>query len=134
METRDILNWRGDVVGHMSLPEGTAEEVWAYRLAPYAVAPAPTPALAEVVKGRILSAMDFGKDLIATYGTQNVLAGRTSSDIRTLILKLQTLQLLLMSGSLYSALAELQNIQPDSLVTQQDLDTFASRIRAYLGI
>ena len=41
METRNILNYNGDVVGQLSLPIGTAEEVWQEKLAPYAAPPAP---------------------------------------------------------------------------------------------
>ena len=39
METRNILNYLGQVVGQLSLPEGTSEATWAERLAPYAIPP-----------------------------------------------------------------------------------------------
>ena len=44
MEKRDILNYLGEKIGELELPEGTSEEVWAAKLAVYAVAP---PTLAE---------------------------------------------------------------------------------------
>lgn len=36
---RDVLNYLGEKVGELELPDGTSEEVWAAKLAPYAVAP-----------------------------------------------------------------------------------------------
>lgn len=39
METRNILDWQGNVIGTMEMPTGTSEEVWAARLAPFAVEP-----------------------------------------------------------------------------------------------
>jgi hypothetical protein len=35
METRDILNHLGQVIGHMELPDNTPEEIWAEKLAVY---------------------------------------------------------------------------------------------------
>lgn len=39
METRNVLDWQGNVIGTMSLPIGTAESVWSERLAKFATAP-----------------------------------------------------------------------------------------------
>lgn len=43
MESRDILNHLGAVVGQLELPVGTPEEVWAERLAFFAKAPESAP-------------------------------------------------------------------------------------------
>jgi hypothetical protein len=43
MESRDILNHLGQVIGQLELPSGTAEEVWAERLAFFAKAPETAP-------------------------------------------------------------------------------------------
>lgn len=40
MAKRNILNHLGQVIGELELPDGTSEEVWTKKLAPYAVAPA----------------------------------------------------------------------------------------------
>lgn len=37
--TRDILDYQGNVIGELSLPDDTSEAVWTAKLAPYAVAP-----------------------------------------------------------------------------------------------
>lgn len=39
MENRNILDWQGNVIGVMSLPNFTPEPVWAAKLAPYAKPP-----------------------------------------------------------------------------------------------
>lgn len=39
METRNILDWQGNVIGVMSLPNWTSEAVWQSKLAPYAKPP-----------------------------------------------------------------------------------------------
>jgi len=39
VETRDILNYLGAVVGQLTLPSDTSEEAWATALAPYALPP-----------------------------------------------------------------------------------------------
>jgi len=40
METRNILNYLGDVIGSLTLPDSTSEEVWEEKLLKYASAPA----------------------------------------------------------------------------------------------
>ena len=39
MEKRNILDYQGNVVGELELPEGTSEQEWQKKLAVYAVAP-----------------------------------------------------------------------------------------------
>lgn len=39
METRDCLNYLGQKVGELQMPEGTSEEIWAKKLAPFAQPP-----------------------------------------------------------------------------------------------
>lgn len=56
METRNILNYLGDVIGQLELPDGTSEEIWAEKLAVYAVAPA-TPIIADVTPRQIRQAL-----------------------------------------------------------------------------
>lgn len=39
METRDIFDYLGAVIGTLTMPDGTTEEQWQQALAPYASAP-----------------------------------------------------------------------------------------------
>ena len=86
------------------------------------------------VQGKILAAMDFGKDIMSQYGARNVLSGKTVAEVRTISDKLNNLQTLLLSGSLHVALDEIANTVPDALVTQADLDEFTLKIQDYLGL
>jgi len=86
------------------------------------------------VTTRIKAAMAFGTNLMAEYGAQNVVSGKTVANIMTLSTKLATLQSLLQSGSLYAALDEIDRITPDALLTQATKDQFKVKIRKYLGI
>ena len=40
MESRNIVDFNGDIIGQLELPEGTSEQSWADHLAPYAINPA----------------------------------------------------------------------------------------------
>ena len=43
METRNILNSSSSVIGTLTLPDGTSEDIWTAMLAPYALASTPLP-------------------------------------------------------------------------------------------
>jgi hypothetical protein len=83
---------------------------------------------------RITAAMDFGKKLMAEYGASNVYSGKTIAEVKAIAAKLSTLQALLLSGSLYVALEEIDSITSDTLVTDQVKAEFKAKIRKYLGI
>lgn len=83
---------------------------------------------------RIKAAMTFGINLMAEYGAQNVVSGKSVADIIALSTKLAKLQSLLQSGSLYAALQEIEELETDSLLTQVTKDQFKVKIRKYLGL
>lgn len=62
METRDVLNHEGEVVGTLSFPEGTDEAVWTEQLAGYA-APLYTPTTEDLLKER----MAWGAKVIIAF-------------------------------------------------------------------
>lgn len=86
------------------------------------------------VQNKILAAMNFGQMLMVEYGAKNILAGMTNAQVRQVSDKLEVIQRLLSSGSLYCALDEMDNITPDELVTQAVIDEFKGKIQAYLGL
>jgi hypothetical protein len=88
----------------------------------------------KIVATRIKAAMDFGRNLMAEYGAQNVVSGKTTAQVTQIATKLSTLQALLLSGSLYAALDEIDLITSDALVTDQVKAEFKAKIRKYLGI
>jgi len=86
------------------------------------------------VEDAIDKAMEFGKKLIIEYGAQNVMEGKTTADVQAIAVKFSDLQNLLISGSLYAARAEMDNIVSDALITQSTIDDFKSKLDAYLGV
>lgn len=87
-----------------------------------------------LVRSRIRAAKQFGDSLVEEYGVRNVMGGKTTEQIRHIINKLAPMQLMLMSGSLYTALAQLDLVVPDAIVTQDDINYFRKRIKDYLGM
>lgn len=99
-------------------------------LPPQAAAFDPVAYLTDKVKG----AITFGNSLIVDYAVQNIMAGKQTSEVKEILLRLTTLMSMLKSGSLYTALEELDHIQADSLITQATIDQFKGKIRSYLGM
>lgn len=91
-------------------------------------------ALNDMVNSRIRAAMEFGKQLMVEYGTKNVLAGYTTAQILAIADKLSKLQSLLLSGSVYAALEEINALVPDANVTQESIDEFKAKVKNFLGI
>jgi hypothetical protein len=107
------------------------------------VAQASQPTAAEIIKARILAAMEFGKNLMADYGTRNVLAGLTTVEVRQVMGATQKLQAALLSGSMYVALEELSLIPlplysdetPGKvIIAPETVAEFRHRIQDFLGI
>lgn len=94
----------------------------------------PTSPLEKKIQSRISSAMDFGKQIMVEFAAQNVMRGITIDQVNKITNKFAHIQLLLLNGSLYSALQEIQNLKPDDWVRQQDIDTFVKKIKTFLGI
>ncbi len=67
METRNILDWQGNIVGVMSLPNWTSEAVWQAKLAPYAK---PPETLAEAIARRIAEMELLTKQFIESKVSQ----------------------------------------------------------------
>lgn len=88
----------------------------------------------DVAKARVSAAMDFGKQLIIEFSATNVVKGITVAQVKQLSGQFAGIQLLLMNGSLYSALDAIQGITPNSLITQDEINYFANKIMDFLGI
>lgn len=107
METRDILDYLGQVIGQMTLPEGTPEETWAEKLGPYALAPT-TPTLTEIIAGKIQTAQDFGAQVVFNAKVGNVAQGITQAGKTKEVSDfLSDVARYLNEGSLYAAIVAL---------------------------
>lgn len=83
---------------------------------------------------KVKSAIAFGNSLIVDYAVQNIIAGKQTSEVKEILDRLSTLMAMLKSGSLYTALEELDRVHADNLITQPTIDQFKGKIRTYLGM
>ncbi len=87
-----------------------------------------------IVENRIISAMDFGRQLQISFATRNVMAGLNEQQILQLILQLKEVQNLLLTGSLKTALMAMQQLKPSAALPQSLIDEFIQKIKVYLGV
>lgn len=127
-----FINTLGDTVSVVMEEELTNEEI---DVLSDIIINHTTTDLEVIIKNKILAAMDFGRNLMAQYGAQNVLAGYNVTQIQTIMEATEKVQAALNTGSLYVALNEIENIEPDGvLITQATLDNFRHKIQDYLEI
>lgn len=129
---RNILDWEGNIVGELDLPDDTPEEVWQEKLSAYNQPPAKT--VDQIVNDKIAAAKRFGGLLLNEVSTDNVLMGATTAQVENLIEVHKNIIIMLMSGSLLTALQAVETLEPDELLTEERLKKYASKIRVYLGI
>lgn len=132
-DVRDILDADGNIIGSLSLPSGTSEEVWTEKLAPYRLA-ATGPSALELAVSRAHDRMNFGASLIAEFGAMNELSGISTTVTDQLAERLATVQQLLLAGALETAIVKLGAVTADEILPQETIDAFIARLRAYLGI
>jgi hypothetical protein len=88
-----------------------------------------------IVKNKILAAMDFGRSVMAEYGSSNVLAGLTLEQIQYVMAATAKVQAALNGGSLYVALAEIELVTTDEvIITVEKITIFRNKLQDYLGI
>lgn len=89
----------------------------------------------QLVRNRILNAMEFGRGIIAEYGASNVLANLTIAEIQTTMTATEKVQSALNTGSMYVAIQEINAIVPDGvLITTAKLTEVRNKIEDYLQI
>lgn len=70
---RDILNYLGQKIGEMELPDSTTEQEWSAKLAPYAVAPVSAEEQAQLyIKKSIKQRKEYAEDLIERFKALNL--------------------------------------------------------------
>lgn len=85
-----------------------------------------------IVKKKIYQCMDFGRDIIAEFGAQNVAMGMSDAQMTQLAEEFSSIQNLLLSGSL--RLAKLQiEANTSVLVSSERKAYFASKIGTFLA-
>jgi hypothetical protein len=82
---------------------------------------------------QILKDMSFGISIIAQFGAANRAAGLNVSQVIQISQQLASIQSLLMSGSITTALTVIQSIQPSALLTQETLNSYITQMQNYLS-
>lgn len=139
METRNAVNYLGQVVCQVSLPENSPEEHWIHALYPYAIRP---PSIDEIVLLKIQAAIKFGDAMIVQAASENVLQGISQAGkTKEVSDYLRSIARYLREGSLYAAIDEFnrliaegipEEIQP--FVTESKLNGAKNRVQTYLGL
>lgn len=108
METRNILDYLGNIIGELSLPEDTSEEQWALALMAYSQ----PPVSAQIItQNKIQNAINGFNTILIQYVASNVLSGITQQGKTQLIADaLADVQRYGQSGSLYAAITALQQV------------------------
>lgn len=88
----------------------------------------------DIAKLKIQAAMDFGKQVLIEFAANNVVRGINVAEVKQLTAQFGMIQLLLLNGSLYSALEEIQKLQPNALISQADIAYYSNKIMDFLGI
>jgi hypothetical protein len=74
MATRNILDYQGNIIGSLTLPDSTSETQWAAALAPYALI-SPSYVAAQQLANAVSDRKAFCANLLAQFKQQNIAAG-----------------------------------------------------------
>jgi hypothetical protein len=85
------------------------------------------------VSGKILKAREFGTNLIVEFGTRNILAGLTTEQISSMMALLNPVISALVTGSLNVAVAEIDKVTPDAILTAELIAEYRAKIVAFLA-
>jgi hypothetical protein len=153
METRNIIDYQGNKIGEMQMPDGTSEEVWANRLAMYSKAPpsdeekAMTYLSASVAERKVFceNLMDRLKIINVSQGINIGQALWFHHRARALSVSYNgenyTIDLLnlVISGDVETACIVLMNAIPDDMtesyhwLSQERINWIVGEIKTYLG-
>ena len=87
------------------------------------------------VKNKIVNAMAFGRDVMAEYGAQNVVAGYSLAQIQQIIIATSEVQAAIITGSLNVALDALSRVPVDgTLITTDKITFFRNKFQDFLGL
>jgi hypothetical protein len=70
---RDVLDWQGNKIGELSLPDGTSEEVWAEKLAAYAKPPSDPVTFS--INWLIKERKQFAEEMMERFKNRNIISG-----------------------------------------------------------
>lgn len=129
METRNAVNGNGDVVGEITMPDDTPEDVWTYLLAAYNP---PAKPVFQQIYDRLIQYESAAPRLLREIKTSNTLAGITLAQSAQMFTDFQHVLSAIREGAFPTAIYMLQNISPSGFVTQPMIDDMIGRITSKL--
>jgi hypothetical protein len=88
---------------------------------------------AQVVFNQVSKDVSFGMGIIAQFGAANRIANLSTANVIQIAEQLATIQALLSSGSIETALTAIQALTPSTLLTQTTITYFAQQLQNYLS-
>ena len=88
---------------------------------------------AQVAVAQVMKDMGFGMSIIAQFGAANRIANLSPAEVAQVAEQLATVQALLISGSIDTALTVIQSLTPSTLITQDTINYYAQQLQNYLN-
>lgn len=151
MATRNILDYQGNIVGELTLPDGTSEQIWTEKLAPYAVNPNAN-AQSSYINFTIKHRKEYAEALLERFKARNLGLGINAMQGMWLHHRMRALSFtfyglpvtidvlnLAISGDIEIACLSLMNgevddgSQPYHFFTAETRDYLVNDMKAYLG-
>jgi hypothetical protein len=92
------------------------------------------PSTSQIIQDKIFANQQFGQRLVLQIETDNVMAGLTIAQISGQLQDYALLLSMLNSGSIPTALAQAQTLQPLDGMTQTRINGYIAQIKTYLGV
>lgn len=129
METRNALDKDGNIIGMVTMPEGTPEDVWTFLLSRYSEPSAP---LSQLVYDRLAKYEKSAPGLLRDLKTSNTLAGITLAQSAQVITDFSDVLVAIREGCFPTAIYMLQNKVPSGFITQPMINDMMAKITAKL--
>lgn len=129
METRNILNYQGTIIGELTLPDDTPEIVWTNVLASYSQ---PPPSVSQLVYDKLGVYEDTAPRLLRELKRDNTLAGISAAQSAQMFDDYGDVLNMIREGAFPTAIYRLQQKSPSGFVTQPMIDGWIAKIKAAL--
>lgn len=145
---RNIVDYQGNVIGELELPDNTTEDVWEKKLSLYAIAPVQP----DLIKESISKRREYAEDLIQRFKYKNITEGINALQAMYMHHKMRALSVtfyglpmtldilnMVVSGDIEVACLSLMNCQADDMtapyhwLNQSRINWLISDMKTYLG-
>lgn len=132
VETRNILNSQGEIIGELSLPEGASEDFWTEKLSVYL--DPPSKSAKETIELSIKDGVKFGNLMLTEIKYDNIVSGITAEQTAEMIEANTQLIVMLISGQLKPSLDYFIAIVPNEVMTETRLSKYINLLKVHLRI